>query len=703
MSLSRSLSVVLLSCVCTLLVAQVPTQCLEIEGILVDACISSTACPGSQEGQNEMVRFRVGPQPIALSDLSVDWPNNSFQGLVQNSTTAAVTAALNASVTACGLLLEPPGGLIPAGAQVLLITSTAMCTQANSFAGLADTLYVIYQQAGNTQGHFANHNNGSLISPVPTGGSALRTLVITQVSTSCSDVAIYDRQELVNVYGTYGGTSAENDGATVSFTWPGAPVVSYSNAGCQAPVPVTTVTATAASGSLCAGGTVALAGSVSGGFASVLWSGGTGTFSASTDSLTTYTAGPGDAGTVVLTFCAIGACGQSTCDTVALAIDPAPALTITASGPLELCPGQSLDLLAAGATSYLWSTNATTAQITVTAPGLYTVTGSTACGPGTASITVSAGLPPTVAITGGTTLCQGATLALTGTGADSYVWSTGATTASVAVTSPGPYTVTGTTACGQGTATVTVLAAVPPVVQITGDLLICPDGTTVLTASPGLSYQWSTGATTASITVGAPGIYTVVAGDGCATATAQAEVVAVAIDAAFTAQPVTGTAPLPVAFTNTSVPANAGWSWAFGDGGGSTGSDPQHTYTAPGTYTAVLTVTVGACTDEATATIVVEPQEAEPATIVVPNVFSPNGDGRNDQLEVISTGIVELRMDIFNRWGQRMAGLTRVNERWDGRDMSGVKVVDGTYFYTLEARDAQGTTFTRTGTVTVLR
>jgi len=296
MILSRSLSALCLVPLSGFLVAQVPTQCLEIERILVDACISSSDCPGSQEGQNEMVRFRVGPQPIALSDLSVDWPNNSYQGLVQNGTTASVTAALNASVTACGLLLEPPGGVIPAGASVLLITSTAMCTQANSFAGLADTLYVIFQQAGNTQGHFANHNNGSLISPVPTGGSSTRTLVITQLSSSCSDVAIYDRQELVNMYGSYGGMSAENDGATVSFTWPGAPVVTYSNSGCQAPVPGTTVVATAASSSICAGGTVSLAGSVNGGFASVQWSGGTGSFSTNTDTLTSYTAGSGDVG-----------------------------------------------------------------------------------------------------------------------------------------------------------------------------------------------------------------------------------------------------------------------------------------------------------------------------------------------------------------------------------------------------------------------
>ena len=683
--------------------AQVPTACLEIESILVDACISATDCPGSQEGQNEMVRFRVGPQPITLSDVNVDWPNNSFNGLVQNSSSAAVTATLNASITACGLLLEPPSGLLPAGASVLLITSTAMCTQANSFAGLTDTLYVIFQQVGSTAGHFANQNNGNLISPVPTGGPSLRTLVITRTSTNCSDTVTYDRQALVNVYGTYGGTSSENDGATVSFSWPGAPVLTYTNSGCQAPVLSTIVTATANVSSLCAGGTVVLSGSVSSSYSSVQWSGGTGSFTTNTDTITTYTAGPGDVGSVVITFCAVGSCGQTTCDTIALAIDSNPAVSITASGPTELCPGGSVDLLASGGSGYIWSTNATTTQITATAPGTYSVTGSNACGQSTASITIVTGVPPQVAISGGTTLCTGSSLMLTATGADTYLWNTGELNASILITTTGTYTVTGTNGCGQDVASITVLPAPPPVAQITGELLICTGSSTTLTASPATSYLWSTQQTTQSIAVNAPGVYTVTLSNGCGSATTQVEVENVALDPAFTATPTTGPAPLPVAFTNTSSPPNATWSWAFGDGGASTASGPVHTYTGPGTYIATLTMTVGACTDEVSLTIVVEEADVTPPVIVVPNVFSPNADGVNDQLVVISSGIAAFRMDIFNRWGQRVAGSDRVDQRWDARDLAGAAVVDGTYFYVYEAQANTGAVLRGSGAITVLR
>ncbi|RAN78022.1 hypothetical protein B5P43_18495 [Bacillus sp. SRB_336] len=61
--------------------------------------------------------------------------------------------------------------------------------------------------------------------------------------------------------------------------------------------------------------------------------------------------------------------------------------------------------------------------------------------------------------------------------------------------------------------------------------------------------------------------------------------------ASFTAIPTTGRAPLSVAFTDTSVGVPTSWSWNFGDGSTSTSQNPSHTYSAPGTYTVILTAT----------------------------------------------------------------------------------------------------------------
>jgi uncharacterized repeat protein (TIGR01451 family)/CSLREA domain-containing protein len=63
------------------------------------------------------------------------------------------------------------------------------------------------------------------------------------------------------------------------------------------------------------------------------------------------------------------------------------------------------------------------------------------------------------------------------------------------------------------------------------------------------------------------------------------------LQAAFTAAPLSGTAPLTVNFTNTSQGNILSSGWAFGDGGSSAQANPTYTFTQPGTYTVTLTVT----------------------------------------------------------------------------------------------------------------
>ncbi len=683
--------------------AQVPTKCLEIESILVDACNPSDLCPGSSEGQNEMVRFRTGPQATAITDIEADWPNNSWRGLEQNAVTAQVTAELNATIESCGWLLEPPQGIIPPGSPVLMVTSSAMCTAANSFANLGDTLYIVFQDAGNTAGHFANQNNGNTEVPAPSGGESLRTLILTYLPTSCSDSATYDRQLLVNINGLYGGTSAINDGATAEFSWPGVPLATYVNTGCQAPVIPLSVEVQQVAGSLCDGGTVTLAAITQGDLAQLQWSGGSGTFSDPNAATTNYTPGPGDVGNVVLQVCGQGQCADPVCATITLPTGNAPVVTITANGPLAICPGESLVLTASGADSYLWSIQQTTTSITVTQPGSYSVVGTGACGSATASVDVASSPGPMVAITGDLAICAGGSTVLTATGADTYVWSTTATTASITVTQPGAYSVAGTNSCGTASASVDVTQLPGPVAGITGNSTICPGASTVLTASGGPSYLWSNGAATASITVSAAGTYSVTVDNGCGTDVAQIVVTEVDVDAAFTSSVTSGTAPLPVSFQSQSTPAGADHAWTFGDGQGSSATSPSHTYLSPGVYQVVLTVTVSGCSVTAQSTITVLGEPVEASELAVPNVFSPNGDGHNDQFGLIYVGITSVDMEIMNRWGQLVGRIQRVGQEWDGRTPSGENVPEGTYFFVLKANGADGKRYDLNGTVTLLR
>jgi gliding motility-associated-like protein len=83
-----------------------------------------------------------------------------------------------------------------------------------------------------------------------------------------------------------------------------------------------------------------------------------------------------------------------------------------------------------------------------------------------------------------------------------------------------------------------------------------------------------------------------------------------------------------------------------------------------------------------------------PCDIVIPNVFTPNGDNKNDtflgQYDALNSGI-DVHLTVFNRWGN----VVYENEKYKG-DWKANDVPDGTYYYTLkvsgalQARDTYG-------------
>ena len=296
------------------------SQCFQIESILVDAC-------GVQEGLNEMVRFKVGNTAINTSNMSVSWPNNPWQGLIRNSVTAAKVATLNADILdagGCGQLIEPTGGVLPANASVILVTSHNFDTDLNSFGALTDNVYIIFQNNPTTvSGHFAN------------SGTGIRTLTIS--FGSCSDTVSYDRALLIDT----NGATVPADGAIVQYTPAGA--ATYINNGCSAPVPPFTVDAGPATMSACAGTTISLNG-IAQGYQSVRWSAASGTFSTATNLSTTYTSSASQAGTVVaIILTAINSCGLEIRDTINLTLTN----STTPNFPtvLSLCTGSTAPVL----------------------------------------------------------------------------------------------------------------------------------------------------------------------------------------------------------------------------------------------------------------------------------------------------------------------------------------------------------------------
>ena len=334
--------------------------------------------------------------------------------------------------------------------------------------------------------------------------------------------------------------------------------------------------------------------------------------------------------------------------------------------------------------------------------------------PGTLSVTTTASVIP-VWYVGTNTVATG----------QSYTPSTATPTTTVYVISDSS-TVTGCTNLSAGnTLTVSVTVNQSPTLNTSNlsyDTANCGqsggiNGITVVGGTSGFTYQWYyyptggpiTGANSATLTGQPTGTYSLqvtdangcIAGEagGVTTFSVPASSAVVASFSTNLPSPITGSIPLVVSFTNTSTGANT-YTWTFGDGNSSNSStNISNTYTATGTYSVMLVAMNGTCTDTARAIVITE----IPTTIIIPNIFSPNGDGINDEFFIVNTGMSTLNCEIFNRWGQLLATLTAPNQSWDGRIPNGDKAPEGTYMYILQAQGLDGKTYKQNGTVTLVR
>lgn len=340
--------------------------CFEIQSILVDAC-------GTPEGENEMVRFEVGANNLNVNNLVAVWPNNTFQGICQNNTTQNTVAYMNSTVQSCGYFLEPDAGVLPAYSKVLFITSSDFDATSHSYAGLQDTIYVIFQCAGNTQGHFANWTNGC----DPLTGD--RTLNI-DFGGGCSETVTYNKCDLLNQSGSIGGSSTNRDGARVDFESNGNP--SYANEGCVIPYSTVQVDAELLfnNGELCPGETVDLSGVVTNSN-NFEWSSTNGTFSNSQNLITEFTDNSSSSSSYYIYLSAENGCGESMSDSILIAVLSSPTVSIDSTVlSVDSCKINEVLLEVSGADQYDWSNGDSGISIIVNTSGYYDVVGENQCG-----------------------------------------------------------------------------------------------------------------------------------------------------------------------------------------------------------------------------------------------------------------------------------------------------------------------------------
>ena len=228
------------------------------------------------------------------------------------------------------------------------------------------------------------------------------------------------------------------------------------------------------------------------GGASYLWSTGA----------TTASINVSPAATIIYTV-TVTSNGCSSNDDVEVTVNPLP--TANAGVDVSICEGDSATLTASGGDSYLWSTGATTASINVspTSTTTYSVTATSNGCSSNDDVEVSVNTIPTANAGTDVTICEGDTTTLTASGGDTYLWNTGATTASINVSpsSTTIYSVTVATNDCSSNDDVEVMVNPMPNANAGVDVGICNGDSTILTASGGGTYLWSTGETTATITV----------------------------------------------------------------------------------------------------------------------------------------------------------------------------------------------------------
>lgn len=143
--------------------------------------------------------------------------------------------------------------------------------------------------------------------------------------------------------------------------------------------------------------------------------------------------------------------------------------------------------------------------------------------------------------------------------------------------------------------------------------------------------------------------------------------------------------------------------WSFGDSFVSILNDPSHVYSDTGTYQVQLIVsTLYNCTDTMQLMLKVD----EVSTLYIPNAFTPDGNSLNDVFAPKGIDLLDYKMQIFDRWGEKIFESAELNTGWDGK-YRGTLCKEDVYIYKIEFREKNGDTKLqdkmRVGHVTLLK
>lgn len=302
-------------------------------------------------------------------------------------------------------------------------------------------------------------------------------------------------------------------------------------------------------------------------------------------------------------------------------------------------------------------------------------------------------------VSGPTTACLGASVTLTASGGIVYSWGGGN------LTNVNTFNLTQDSTLlvivSNGDCLDSVYAAVTvqplPIIAVGTVNPACPGTSVTMTATSTSPISWSSGGVGASetIVVTSTQYFYATATNACGTATDSVLVTALptpVIDA--------GDDVIISLGSSTNLEASGGISYSWSPSSGLSCTNCASPVASPTSTTIyeVIGTNANGCSASNQVTVTVE----DNPVVWLPDAFSPNGDGYNDVFQVYGSGIEEMMLRVFDRWGNLVFESNDQSMGWDG-SYKGGPLGRATFGYTLSGKFNNGNTFEQAGNVTLMR
>ncbi|MCW3076857.1 MAG: hypothetical protein JWO32_1466 [Bacteroidetes bacterium] len=477
-------------------------------------------------------------------------------------------------------------------------------------------------------------------------------------------------------------------------------------------LPTPTITINPASPTVCAGSSVNL---TANGASNYTWSPTSGL---STSTGANVSAGPSSD----LTYTVLGSLNNCTNTAqVTVSVIPVPNLFASAS-QATICAGYQTNLSVNGATSFSWSPSATlsfTAGPTVIATPLntttYTIVGNNGLCTGSITLPVYVVPLPNVGIsTPNTYVCEGTSTTIFATGAQSFSWSPSGTLSSstgnsVIATPPVStnYTLIGYNSLGNVTCSemhsYSIVVVPNAQANISGSVVICEGEKTTLRVSGGNTYSWTPGTglniTEGPAVIASPSLTTVYSVtssyDGnCGTSGS----VIVTVNPLPTVNAGRDTLFNLDAYKFIKATGTGTLNWIEGEAIWCRVCPETQIMPLRNSCYIILAENEFGCkvTDEVCVEVITD------FGVYIPNIITPNGDGLNDVFYVYGYSITDVRVSIFDRWGERLFYSADQTVGWPGT-YKGTDCKSDVYVYKIDYKGLDGKHYHKTGHVTINR